>query len=523
MDILAGLRRAARNFADAPAVIDGDTRLTWREVDRWVRRLAIGLRRLGIQPGDRVVILMLNGFRYLELYYAVPRIGALVVPLNYRLAEAELAAILADSGASTLVVDDSFLPTAQRLAEVQPLRLIHAGSGATPAGMRSHDELIEGAAEADPDEDRPIDEDAVVGLFYTGGTTGRAKGVMLSHKNLVTNALHTAIEFRYRSDTNFLHVAPMFHLPTLARIFAVTMLGGCHTFLDRFNPVQVLEAIQWARVTDTTLVPTMINAVLQVPNLSDYDLATWRQLGYGAAPLPVALIKRAMQRLPCNFAQGYGMTEAGPLLTHLTPEDHRRGVAEPGTIWERRLASAGQSCVGVEVRVVDDAGRDVALGEVGEIIARGPNIMQGYWNQAEETAYGLRDGWLHTGDLAMVDEGNYIYIVDRNKDMIVSGGENVYSTEVEGALYAHPAVLEAAVIGVPDETWGERVHAIVVLKPGLDVSAEELIAHCRERIARYKAPRSVEFAEALPKSGAGKILKGPLREKHWQGQTRQVS
>jgi long-chain acyl-CoA synthetase len=517
MDVLAGLRRAARNFADSPAVIDGETRLSWREVDRRVRRLASALRQMGAQPGDRVAILMLNGYRYLELYYTVPSVGGLVVPLNYRLAEPELAAILADSSASTLVVDDVCAATGQRLAEARPLRRIYAGSGAMPVGMQSYEALIEGAADTDADWDRLSDDDDLVGLFYTGGTTGRAKGVMLSHQNLATNALHTAIDFQYRSDTNFLHVAPMFHLPTLARIFAVTMLGGCHTILDRFTPVRVLETIQRARVTDTTLVPTMINAVLQVPNLGDYDLATWRQLGYGASPMPVALLKRAMELLPCGFAQGYGMTEAGPLLTRLTPEDHRRGIVEPGTIWERRLASAGQACVGVDVRVVDDAGEDVAPGEVGEIIARGPNITKCYWNRAEETAYGLHEGWLYTGDLATVDEGNYIYIVDRKKDMIVSGGENVYSTEVEGALYAHPAVLEAAVIGVPDPTWGERVHAVVVLKPGQDVSVEDLIAHCRERIARYKVPRSLEFGETLPKSRAGKILKQPLREKFWQG------
>jgi long-chain acyl-CoA synthetase len=304
MDILAGLRRAARNFADAPAVIDGDVRLTWREVDRRVRRLASELHDLGLQPGERVAILMLNSCPYLELYYAVPRVGALVVPLNYRLAEPELAAILTDSGASTLVVDDSSAATGQHLAEAHPLRLIYAGSGTTPVGMQSYEALIEGAADSDPDWARLPDDDELVGLFYTGGTTGRAKGVMLSHQNLATNALHTAIDFRYRTDTNFLHVAPMFHLPTLARIFAVTMLGGCHTILDRFSPTAVLETIQRARVTDTTLVPTMLNALLQVPNLGDYDLGSWRQLGYGASPMPVALLKRAMELLPCGFAQG---------------------------------------------------------------------------------------------------------------------------------------------------------------------------------------------------------------------------
>jgi long-chain acyl-CoA synthetase len=523
MDILAGLRRAARNCAEYPAVIDGETRLTWREVDRRVRSFASELLGLGVQPGERVAILMLNGFRYLELYYAVPQVGALVVPLNYRLAEPELAAILADSGASTLVVDDSFAPPGQRLADAQPLRLIHAGSGAAPVGMQSYEALIEGAGDTEPDWGRPIDEDALVGLYYTGGTTGRAKGVMLSHKNLAANALHVAIEFRYRPDTNYLHVAPMFHLADMASTFAVSMLGGCHTILDRFSPVPVLETVQRERVTDVALVPTMVNAVLQVPDLRDYDLATMRQLLYGASPMPVPLLKRAMELFPCDFLQAYGMTEASPALTRLTPEDHRRGTAKPGTIWEQRLASAGQADVGVDLRVVDEAGKDVAPGVAGEIIARGPNIMRGYWNQLEETAYALRDGWLHTGDLATVDEGNYIYIVDRLKDMIISGGENVYSTEVESAIYAHPAVLEAAVIGVPDPTWGERVHAVVAVKPNHQATADEIVEVCRGRIASYKVPRSIEFVEALPKSGAGKILKRALRDPYWQKQQRRVN
>jgi long-chain acyl-CoA synthetase len=514
MDILVGLRRAAQNFADSTAIIDGDTRLTWHDVDCRVRGMACGLRRHGVERGDRLAILMLNGYRYLELYYAVPRIGALVVPLNYRLAEPELAAILDDSGASVLVVDDSFARTGQHLAERTGLRLIHAGSGVAPVGVPSYEELMEGPSELDSDPDPTPGDDDLVGLFYTGGTTGRAKGVMLSHKNLATNALHAAIEFRYGSDTNYLHAAPMFHLADMASTFSVTMLGGCHTILDRFSPVAVLETIERARVTHAALVPTMVNALMQVPDIREYDLSSWRQLLYGASPMPVALLKQAMEILPCDFLQGYGLTEAAPALTRLTPEDHRRGIAEPDTIWERRLASAGQSDVGVDVRVVDEAGREVAPGEVGEVIARGPNIMKGYWNQAQETAYGLRDGWLRTGDLAMVDEGSYIYLVDRKKDMIVTGGENVYSIEVEGALYSHPSVLEAAVIGVPDATWGERVLAVVVLKPDQDVSAEELIAHCRERIAGYKTPRSVEFVETLPKSGAGKLLKAPLREKY---------
>ena len=336
MDILLGLRRAAQNFGDHMAVIDGDTRFAWRDVARRVRRLSHGLRLLGIQPGERIAILMLNSYRYLELYYAVPRIGALVVPLNYRLAEPELAAILDDSGASVLVVDDSSALTGQHLAERGRVRLIYAGSGAAPVGVLSHEDLIGNGSPEDPDPNPPLPDDALVGLFYTGGTTGRAKGVMLSHKNLATNALHVTIEFLYTSDTNYLHVTPMFHLADMASTFAVTMLGGCHTLLDSFSPRAVLETMQRARVTHATLVPTMVNALIQAPELGDYDLSSWRQLLYGAAPMPVALLKRAMELFPCEFIQAYGMTEA-PRRSHASP----RKITDAGSRSPARYGSIG--------------------------------------------------------------------------------------------------------------------------------------------------------------------------------------
>jgi long-chain acyl-CoA synthetase len=285
-----------------------------------------------------------------------------------------------------------------------------------------------------------------------------------------------------------------------------------------------LETIQRERVTHCVLVPTMINALIQVPTIGEYDLTSWQLVIYGASPIAPEVLRKAMRLLPCDFIQAYGMTEAAPALTVLSSADHRAMVrAEPGSPAARRLTSCGQPIVGVDVRVVNATGKEVAPGEIGEVVARGPNVMKGYWNKAAETAYGLRDGWLHTGDLATVDERNYIYIVDRLKDMIISGGENVYSTEVEAAIYAHPAVLEAAVIGVPDPTWGERVHAVVVLKPSHAATDEDIVEVCRLRIAGYKVPRSVEFVEALPKSGAGKILKRALRDPYWQDQQRRVS
>jgi long-chain acyl-CoA synthetase len=525
VDIVMGLRRAARNYPDRPAVIDGETRLSWREFDGRTRQLAAGLRRLGVQPGDRVAILALNSFRYLELYYGIPRMGGILVPLNYRFAPAELTYTLNDSGAVALVVDEAFAPAAATIRpDLRTVRhVIFAGSGPAPSGMHGYEELLDLAGDSIGDARQP-DPNDIAGIFYTGGTTSNAKGVMLTHANLQANALHVLVHLGFRPEHNYLHVPPMFHLADGGVILALTMIGGCHTALPSFNPIAVLETIQRERVTHCGLVPTMINALLQVPTLHEYDLSSWQRVLYGASPIAPDVLKKAMELLPCDFLQGYGMTEASPLLTVLSPEDHRAIVcAQSGSPVARRLTSCGQPIVGVDIRVVNDAGKEVTPGEIGEIVVRGPNVMKGYWNKAEETAYGLRDGWLHTGDLATVDNHNYVFIVDRLKDMIISGGENVYSTEVEAAIYAHPAVLEAAVIGVPDPTWGERVHAVVVLKPNHQATADDIVALCGSRIAGYKVPRSIEFTDALPKSAAGKILKRTVRDKYWQDRERRVS
>jgi long-chain acyl-CoA synthetase len=351
------------------------------------------------------------------------------------------------------------------------------------------------------------------GIYYTGGTTGRAKGVMLSHKNIVSNAVHLILTTGMRGDHVALHSAPMFHLADGAVNFAVTMVGGSHVTVKAFEPAAVLSAVEKERVTCALWVPTMINLLVNYPDVSGYDLSSMRLVFYGASPIAPDLLKRAIEVFNCQFIQLYGMTEAGPILTILLPEEHTK---------PELLTGAGRQAIGVEVRVVDEQGNDVPPGEVGEVIARGPNIMMGYWGKPLETEAVLRDGWYWTGDLARIDENHYIYIVDRAKDMIITGGENVYSVEVEAVLYKHPAVLEAAVVGVPDERWGEAVKAVVVVKPGAAVTEKELIDFCKQHIASYKAPKSVDFVEALPKSGAGKILKRVLREKYWAGHARRV-
>jgi long-chain acyl-CoA synthetase len=377
--------------------------------------------------------------------------------------------------------------------------------------------LERGAPDFDPVQ---LDEGELLGLFYTSGTTGEPKGVMLTHRNVHSNVDHSDLVFQYFPDDIYLHAAPMFHLADGAAVFSNTARGATQAFTPRFDPTEVLEVISRERVTTTVLVPTMINFLLQHPNREAYNLSSLRQITYGASPIAPEILRRSMEVFGCRFTQGYGLTEASPLLTVLSGEDHAATMEHDMHL----LASCGKPVPGVEVRVVSADGRDVRPGEVGEIIARGSNIMAGYWKRPEDTESAIRDGWLHTGDLATVDAEGYLYLVDRKKDMIVTGGENVFSTEVESVIYKHPGIREAAVIGVPDETWGEAVHACVTLKDDHHVSEEELIDYCRDYLPTYKLPRSVEVLEGeLPKGGTGKILKKELRERHWKGRERRIS
>jgi long-chain acyl-CoA synthetase len=381
---MLGLRRAAKNRPDHLAVVDGETRLTWRELDARTQRLASGLRSLGVQPGDRVAILALNSFRYLELYYAIPRGGAVIVPLNFRLSPAELTYVLNDCAATALVVDDTFAPVVDKIRADLPTvkHVVFAGHGAVPDGMHAYDGLLESASDLTFADAQPGPDD-VAGIFYTGGTTGNAKGVMLTHQNLHVNALHVLVHVGFRPEHNYLHVAPMFHLADGGAILALTMIGGRHTMLPGFNPTAVLATIQKERVTHTTLVPTMINALIQVPTIAEYDIGSWQSLTYGASPIAPDVLQKAMQLLPCAFNQGYGMTETAPLLTWLSAADHRAIVAaEPGSPVARRLLSCGQPIVGIDLRIVDFDGKEVAPGQIGEIVVRGPNVMKGYWNKA---------------------------------------------------------------------------------------------------------------------------------------------
>jgi long-chain acyl-CoA synthetase len=441
-------------------------------------------------------------------------------PLHTRLAARELAHILNDSGALAIIVDDSFVPVLQAMAgELRSVKtLIYAGDGEAPEGFVDYERLLQTSSFEAPSVQ--VHENDLAGIFYTGGTAGIPRGVMLTHRNLTTNAYHMLAAGTYLHDDICLHTAPMFHLANGTAMYSITWLGGTHTFVKSFEPKAVMEAIQRERVSVTVMVPLMISTLINHADFARYDLSSLRRLSYGGSPIPMDLLRKAMRMLGCMFSQSYGMTEASPLVSMLRPEDH---VLEGTPDQLRRLASCGREIIGVQVRIWNEADEEVALGEVGEIVVRGPNVMHGYWNFPDETARVMRKGWYLTGDMGYFDKDGFIFLVDRRKDVIVSGGEKVYSTEVENAAYSHPAVLEAAVIGVPDARWGEAVKAVVVLRPGLTLSAQELIEHCRQRIAGFKLPKSVDFVAELPKSGVGKIMKRELRERYWAGQGRRIN
>ena len=519
MHLATSFLNTVRTKPERIAAIDGDVRLTYAQFGERVERLAATLHGMGVSKGDRVALLMLNDFRYLEIFYATFLLGAVVVPLNVRLAAPELSFMLQDSGTAVLFYHHEFEPLVNAIKK-DPVTVRHyvLAEGVPFAGIdaTAYEELVQqpGARPAVKGH-----EDDLAAIYYTGGTTGLPKGVMLTHKNLVANAFQVSLSLGFGPDDIYLHAAPMFHVADGANTFGITMVGGAHVHVRTFEPRRTLEVIAREKVTSTILVPTMINVLVNTEGIEQYDLSAWRRCAYGASPISADVLKKAILATGCEFFQAYGMTEASPVLTFLLPEHH---VVEGDERLTRRLKSCGQAIFQVELKVVDPTGAEVPYGTVGEVIARGPNIMKGYWNRPEETAHALRDGWYWSGDLGYMDEDQFVYIVDRKKDMIITGGENVYSVEVENVIYRHPAVFEAAVVGVPDEKWGEAVTAVVVCKPGQHVSEEELIAHCRQSLAGYKLPKSVQFVDALPKSGAGKILKRSLRDQFWEGQARKV-
>ena len=490
------LGRAARYFPERTALAANSTRSTFRELDDRVGRIAAALTKHGFKAGDRLAILLPNEPEYIKLVYACAWLGVTTVPLNTRLAVKEIDNILVDA---------------------QPRGLIRHSSLPVPSAYLSWQLVLDQEPldiQSDSIPDPIYHPDAILTLIYTSGTTGRPKGVEMKHSNILENVYHTSFWLPLDEGAAHLHAAPIFHIADFPFMFGAPAFGACQVTTPKFNPQAFCETVQRESITHTVLVPTMINMLTQSPELQKYDLTTLRYLGYGGSPMPPELVHRTRQILPkVKLVQVYGLSEAG-FLTGLLDHEHT----------EDKLTSCGRPSMGIDVRVVDPTGKDVETGKTGELVARGANIMRGYWNNTEETKSAFRNGFFRTGDVGYQDANGYFYILDRLKDMIVTGGENVYSGEVEAVIYTHPAVREVAVFGIPDPKWGELVMACVVLKPGKTLSADELIAYCRRSLANYKIPRRIEFLDTeLPKSGSGKILKKVLRERFWIHQERAVS
>lgn len=503
------LARTIRHNGDSTAILDGDLELDYRMFGARVARAAGVLAALGIGPGDRYAIYARNGARFEELKWAGFQSGAVSVPINWRLAPQEVAHILSDASCRAVFVDDEFVPA----FEADSLRqwnqsLVLLSTGDPGHGWPSYDDLY-AAAEPVPCTDRvDADDDAI--LIYTAGTTGPSKGVRLSHTNIVSNSVAFGLAVQARPDDIFLHVAPMFHSSDLLATVWF-MLGGGHCYLPDFTPQAFLGVIERHRVTSTIVVPAILIATLPNPAFAQADISSLRTLVSGGAPLDAAWVKRTAEAMPhVEFSNCYGLTEASPEVTVSDPRAFRAAIEGGDT--NGPVAAVGKPNVFNELRIVGSDGAEMPAGEPGELWVRGPNITKGYLNRPEETAAAIEDGWLKTGDIARIDEEGYLYLLDRKKDMIITGGENVYSSEVEAALYQHPAVHECAVIGIKDERLGEALFAVIVPRPGTAPSEDDIIAHCRTLIGGYKIPRRMVFVPEMPKSAMGKILKTELRQ-----------
>jgi len=510
-------KRNAAFYPTKVAVVEGTVKLDFRELNRRINRLANAISGLPCRRGDRVAVLAHNCFQYVELYFACAKAGTPIVPLNYRLSGRELTYILNHSEARALFFGQKYLPVIEEIKRDLEYVAHLVCIDAAPAGIPHYESLLKMASDAEPEV--PLSEEDVAILGYTGGTTGLPKGVMTTHRNVISSCYNCAVEMRLHPETVYLNAPPLFHAGDAMGMFAFSFVGGTNVVVDSFDPERVLRVIEEQRVTHPLLVPAMILALLRYPDVKKFDLSSLQTIIYGTAPMPFEPLLQALRVFGCGFAQIYGATETFVPISILKPEDHL--VDGPEHLMKRML-SAGRSMIGVEVRIVGDDGKELPPGQIGEIAVRGANVMKGYWKQPELTEEVLKDGWYHTGDMGRMDELQYIYIVDRKKDMIISGGENIYPKEVEDVLFMHPAVADAAVIGVPDEQWGEAVKALVIKKPGMEVTEEELIDHCKRHLASYKKPKSVEFVSELPRSTAGKVLKNVLREKYWQGRERKV-
>ena len=519
MNIWMTLKKALDLYPAKTAVIDGDRAYTYQQIGERVTGLARFLQNRGIRPEDRISILEVNSHAFLETYYAAAGIGAILNPLNYRLAAKEIAYILNDAGSRWLIAATRFADVVKGAIQAGvPLEGIlwigEETDESLPIRCHNYEDAVGNTVE--DFEPAPVDENRTAHLYYTSGTTGRPKGVMLTHKNVCSHALGAIAELRLADTDAWAHVAPMFHLADAWATFAITWVGGRHVMVGQFEAEAVMAIIEKQKITLSNLIPTMLNLMIKHPRVTKYDFSSLREILSGGAPIAPELVRSIMETLGCDYIQTYGMTETSPYLTFSILKDHLKALPPDEQL--KFKSKTGRPAIGVDLKVVDENGIPIAADEqqVGEIWVRGDTVTPGYWNRPQETANAFSEGWLRTGDLATLDSEGYDNIVDRKKDMIVTGGENVYSTEVENVLYMHPAILEAAVFGVPDERWGEAVNAAVVLKAGESATEDEIIAFCKQQQASYKAPKTVVFLDELPKTGSGKIYKKGLRDPYWK-------
>jgi fatty-acyl-CoA synthase len=507
------LRYAEQQFPGKTAVVCGDARFTYSQFAERTKRLAGALRGAGIAPGDRIAFLSLNCHRLLEAYYGVLEAGAVLLPLNVRLAPNELAHILNDSGVKALFLQQEFVPLVdsfrRNVASVKNYFLLDSTPLAPWLSAEDYEDML-AAASPHQSDIMQFDENSLAELFYTSGTSANPKGVMLTHRNVYLHALSVCVTFRTKADAVQLHTIPLFHANGWGTAHSVTLVGGRHIMLARFTCAEVFRLVERERVDSLSLVPIMATALVNSPDREEHDLSSVEWISIGGAASSPTLLRQMEQAFGCECFAGYGLTETSPVLSTARtkpgeePEGEKRYLAQ---------AKTGYAIPGVELRVVDHNDVDVARDgkTMGEIVARSDGVMQGYWQNPAETANVMRGGWFHTGDMAIIDESGGILIVDRMKDIIVSGGENISSLEVEKVLLEHPSVYEAAVIPITDEKWGEVPKALVIARPGTNLTQPELLDFCRSRIAHYKCPASIEFVDSLPKTATGKVLKKDLR------------
>ncbi|MEZ4334566.1 MAG: long-chain-fatty-acid--CoA ligase [Myxococcota bacterium] len=512
-------RRAARHYPAKLALVDGPRRYAWRDLEDRIDRFSNALLALGLRPGDRVCMLSPNSHFYFESFFATAQAGLVLVPLNYRLIAADHEYILNHAGVSAVLVDGEYTELVDSLRSRLP-RVKHwiaaTDDGAAPAGWLDWNALVEGAPPERPGLDRPLGENDLVSINYTSGTTSRPKGVMLTHRNLYLNAYNLIAHLGIRHDDVELWTLPMFHCNGWGGVYALTGMGGTHVILRAVEGESIYRLIAEEGVTFACMAPAVLRTILDYPDKDRFAIRTKPRFTIAGAPPPAAFIERLETELGWQFLQIYGLTETAPLLTISAPD-----AQTETTDWTRR-ARAGVSGIGVEVAVLDEDGLPVARDgvAVGEVCARSNVVFAGYYAQPDQTEAAIRDGWFHTGDLAVWDALENIHIVDRKKDVIISGGENISSSEIEDCLYQHPGVVECAVIGVPDPKWGETPLALVVAREGARVEPEALIEFCRARLAHFKCPRRVELVDALPRTATGKLQKFKLREAWWQGDRR---